>query len=165
MRTDLTAERLHELLDYDPLTGIFIWTTTRSGMAVRGSIAGTVGRQGHRRIAIDDVRYMAHRLAWLYVHGTWPPSDLDHENQDPDDNRIDNLRPATSTENRENVTPAQRNNRVSRVRNVYPARDKWKVMIMSGGVSNYFGIYPTIAEAEAVALAEKSRLHTFWSPS
>jgi hypothetical protein len=94
----VTRERVMELLDYDPETGAFRWKVGRRGTRV-GDVAGTRHIQGYRLISIGRRNYLAHRLAWLIVHGAWPATSLDHANGHPDDNRIINLRPATRAEN------------------------------------------------------------------
>ena len=48
---------------------------------------------------VDRVVYRAHHLAWFYVHGFFPFSDMDHVNGNPSDNRIKNLRLATRSQN------------------------------------------------------------------
>jgi hypothetical protein len=105
MKETLTAERLRELLHYDPDTGDFTWRTARKRIPA-GAIAGTVER-GFRRITIGGgrhgPRYSAHRLAWLYMTGAWPNGYLDHINRDPDDNRFANLRLATNSQNQANT--------------------------------------------------------------
>ena len=90
----LTQARLKKLLSYNTDTGEFRWRVTRRGAARAGSVAGCVRHDGYVRIAIDGKRYLAHRLAWLYVHGELVP-ELDHANGVRSDNRLDNLRPAT----------------------------------------------------------------------
>ena len=89
-----SVERLHELLDYDPDTGVFRWKVRR-GSTVAGAIAGRTNGSGHRQIAIDGVRYQAHRLAWKIATGNDPVDTIDHRNRNPDDNRFANLREAT----------------------------------------------------------------------
>ena len=42
------------------------------------------------------------RLAWLLVHGRWPMNDLDHIDNDGCNNKMGNLREATSAENHQN---------------------------------------------------------------
>jgi hypothetical protein len=94
----LTQERLKELLTYNPDTGEFRWSITpRSGVRA-GAVAGNHG-DGCWRIRIDRVAYKAHRLAWLYVHGRWPGSEIDHVNGNPIDNRLCNLREAAHDQN------------------------------------------------------------------
>ena len=100
--TVLTAERLRELLNYDPLTGVFSWRVNGRGRSGVGTVAGG---SNHKRIAIDKKEYFVHRLAWLYVHGCWPTEDIDHINGDPSDNRIANLREANSVSERHVCPP------------------------------------------------------------
>jgi hypothetical protein len=94
----LTVERLRELLTYDPETGELRWRVTRR-RAAKGSLAGTLNRNGYRNIEVEQRCYKAHRLAWLYVTGEWPKETIDHINCKRDDNRWANLRQATTAEN------------------------------------------------------------------
>lgn len=106
----LTAARLREVLDYNPKTGVFRWKVDRNGgQFPAGSVAGGIDELGYRRIKIDGKRYKAHRLAWLYMTGDWPPNDIDHKNRQPGDNRWKNLRSATESQNLAN-RPKPRNN-------------------------------------------------------
>ena len=97
----LTHKRLLELLDYDQSTGVFVWRQNISNIRA-GTIAGNISHE-YRGIRIDTRRYFAHRLAWFYVYGSWPPGRLDHASRLKDDNRISNLRVATPSQNATNV--------------------------------------------------------------
>ena len=92
----LEALRLRELLSYDPDTGLFRWSKNK-GSKDAGELAGCVSPKGYILIGIDGCLYLAHRLAWLYVHGEFPEKDIDHRDQDKSNNRICNLRLATSS--------------------------------------------------------------------
>lgn len=105
----LTAERLRELLSYDPLTGIFTNRTRRSPTAPAGAVAGCDNGNGYIKIDIDGVAHHAHRLAWLYVHRVFPEGRLDHRDLNRSNNRIANLRPATPQQNTAN-SPVRTNN-------------------------------------------------------
>lgn len=98
----LTAGRLREALWYDPNTGLFRWRIDRRKVRA-GTIAGSLCN-GYVRIGIDGRWYAAHRLAWLYVHGEWPSSEIDHRNTDRADNRLENLRPATRQQQSANAS-------------------------------------------------------------
>ena len=63
-RRSITAERLKQVLSYDPDTGIFRWLVG-GRRRIKGAVAGTV-RYGYRRIMVDGSKYSAHRLAWLF---------------------------------------------------------------------------------------------------
>ena len=97
----MKSERLKELLEYDPETGVFIWKTRRGGLKA-GSVAGTKHANGYVRIKCDGKSYMAHRLAWLYVHGQFPEKQIDHINGLREDNRLSNLRCVSRSENQRN---------------------------------------------------------------
>ena len=92
----LTQDGLRQLLNYDPDMGAFTWRQGR-GPVRAGGVAGCLTRKGYRRIQIDGQNYMAHRLAWLYMYGSWPPEQIDHINEIKSDNRLDNLRLANQT--------------------------------------------------------------------
>jgi hypothetical protein len=97
----LTAERLRELLDYNPETGVFTWRINRRGARglKAGARAGNVRPDGYRCIRIDGTSHLAHRLAFLWVTGELPLTGVDHKNRTPGDDRFLNLRPANQSEN------------------------------------------------------------------
>lgn len=108
MLADLTAERLREVLSYDPESGIFRWKKSRRNVNT-GKVAGTPCSGGYISIGVDQKYYKAHRLAWLYVHGVWPAELIDHINGDTSNNRISNLREATFSQNLVNRGPNTKN--------------------------------------------------------
>lgn len=78
-KANLTAARLRELLEYDSATGAFHWKVNRGQKARIGSVAGWTDPFGHVHIHVDGRRFLAHRLAWLHVHGEWPKLNIDHK--------------------------------------------------------------------------------------
>jgi hypothetical protein len=91
----ITQQRLKEVLQYDPETGIFIWLISPSQKIKVGSKAGTNRATGYRQIMVDGNLYLSHRLAWFYMTGEWPTRFIDHINGVRNDNRFSNLREAT----------------------------------------------------------------------
>lgn len=90
--TSLTAERLRQVLHYDPETGVFTWKVKTCRKVVPGVVAGRVNNQGQRYIGVLGHSHTAQCLAWLYTHGEWPKEPVVHVNYRSDDNRIVNLR-------------------------------------------------------------------------
>ena len=162
----LTADRLHEVLDYDAERGEFRWrestTTTGRRRSRSGRRAGWVEPSGYVRITIDGQAYLAHRLAWLYVKGSWPTGELDHRNGDPGDFRIANLREATRSENMQNLHGAHRDSRTGRLGVHYKRRcGLFAASIMVDGVTRHLGYFRTAEAAETEYLKAKTTLHPF----
>lgn len=146
--TELTANALREAMSYDPATGNFTWITRRQGTWV-GRPAGRPGKNGgYGTIMLRGKLYLAHRLAWLYVHGEWPPHLIDHINGNRGDNRICNLRPATSSQNA--INKKLRSDNVSGSRGVYWKRNerKWIAQIGVQGKRIHLGSFEDQQKAE-----------------
>ena len=156
----MNAERLRELLDYDPETGVFRWKTPIRGMRVRvGQIAGYIHLRGYRDIYIGKRKYQAHRLVWLYLYGRWPTDQIDHINGVKDDNRRENLREATNIENTQNARHARRNNKTKMLGVIATPWKSFKAEIKVNGKNNYLGTFATAEEAHAAYLSAKRLLH------
>ena len=89
MNSNLTIERLKQVLSYDGLTGELRWAVNTANTG-EGQLAGRVSSNGHRYIGVDGESHTAQRLAWFWVHGVWPRR-LKFENGDTSDCRIENL--------------------------------------------------------------------------
>lgn len=153
---------LRSLLDYDPLTGLFIWKVDRGNFKA-GQRAGCTCR-GYVKIMIRKKSYEAHRLAWFYVHGVWPKLWLDHINRNPSDNRIANLREADPRLNTQNQALVNERNRTG-LAGVAPRDNGTFRARMKGpdGRVMYFGTHKTAEAAHAAYVAAKARLHA-WAP-
>jgi len=97
----IASERLRELLDYDPETGIFTWRAFGQGYRHHGTAGHVHEKTGYRYIKLDQKNYPAHALAFLWMTGERPP-EVDHINLNRDDNRWSNLRAASRTQNTQN---------------------------------------------------------------
>lgn len=156
----ITQSRLKEVLLYNPDTGFFTWIK-RTGNRAAGSLAGTPRANEYIQIRVDKKIYLAHRLAWLYVHGVFPPDQLDHINRIRTDNRISNLRLATQAENKQNFSKSRRNK--SGIIGVSWCKQsrKWHARICINGRKTDLGRYDSIEKAAAARAEAKARYHTF----
>lgn len=109
MKKELTQERIRQVLDYNPETGVFTWKVVASNRRPVGSVAGTSNWKGYTIITVDKVRVPAHRLAFLYMMGEMPKGQVDHKNGVKGDNSWGNLREASPSQNRYNAGPQANN--------------------------------------------------------
>lgn len=151
-RYSIPLDVVRNLLSYDPEEGIFRWRTTGKGRRMDGTV-GEVTGNGYLRVTIRGKKYLAHRLAWFYVHGEWPNGDVDHANLDKMDNRIDNLRIATPAQNMANTRTFSHNKsgfKGVRLRTDHHKRRKpYEATIYVAGKPKYLGTYATPEEAHA----------------
>jgi hypothetical protein len=99
----LTFERLNELLFIDAEKGLFVWKSNTGGRGKKDKEAGTLMSNGYVKIGIDGKEYLAHRIMWLFVHGEYPKTNIDHKDRCRSNNCISNLRLATPKQNAENM--------------------------------------------------------------
>ncbi len=165
IKDELTAERLRELLDYNQHTGEFVWRVSCRGTKA-GDIAGSSGNEGRRHITIGYARFKAHRLAWLYVHGVWPKGLIDHINGTPSDNRIDNLREATVSENQCNQKVAHSHNKTGLLGAHWREdKNKYRSRISIDGREVFLGYFDTAEDAHKAYVCAKNTLHPFSASS
>ena len=160
----LSQDRLHDVLIYDPISGVFTYRISRlhGRCAVRaGDRAGKENPKSHYRyINIDGYAYLEHRLAVFYMSGKWPENEVDHEDGQRNANHWTNLRDATGTQNKQNASHPVG---ASGLRGARLRWDKkrWISAIKVDGKSVHLGAFDTAAEAHAAYLAAKARLHPF----
>lgn len=160
--SSLTQDRLRELLRYDPATGIFEWRQSGKGRKMHKP-AGCKSAVGYTVIRVDGELFQAHRLAWFYIRGWWPPVDVDHKNGVGTDNSFDNLRDATSGQNKQNIRKAGGNNKHSGLLGVtwHGQMSKWWARVQLKGVVHSAGLYDTPEQAHQAYLRKKRELHEF----
>lgn len=148
-RDQLTYERAHEVLTYDPATGELRWKIARPGRRA-GTVAGTLTPIGYVRVEIDYVIYPAHRVIWLMETGAWPSELIDHKNGIRNDNRWRNLREATYSENARHRRRAKNNRSGVPGVSWSTRRRKWAADIWINGRNRHLGHFECIADAAAV---------------
>lgn len=147
METGTLKEVVMGALSYDPDTGNFTWRKTMNGRIKAGNSAGTLDRDGYRRIRLDGKAYYAHRLAWLAHYGELPDVQIDHINRDPDDNRIANLRLATAQQNAFNQAISANNTSGFKGVDFVTRENRWRARCRIDGRLIHLGTFATKEEA------------------
>lgn len=159
-KCDLTIEKLVNMLDYNPDTGILSWKVDHRKYK-HGSIAGSSTPQGYLRIAICGKYYCAHRLAFAIIYGYFPLYQIDHINGVTGDNRLCNLRQATPLENGQNLKVFKSNKSGFTGVSWATSNRKWVAFIGYKHKRINLGYFDIAKDAYIAYLEAKKRLHTF----
>ncbi len=144
----VTQDELKALFDYDAEHGWLIHKTNRPGTTngSKGKKAGSSQSNGYEMMMINRRRYYMHQLVWLW-HYNEVPHKLDHINGDRADNRVENLRPATDSQNGWNRKVHTNNSSgytgVTKVKD----RNKWVANVTHHGETFYLGRFDSPEEA------------------
>lgn len=160
-RNDVSAEYVRSLIHYDPEAGVFTWKPRPKSRGWKEYFAGRPAGSAAPWalvISLNSRKYLAHRLAWVYMTGKWPVALVDHKDGNPLNNRWDNLRQASQSQNLSN-RPQQRNN-TSGYKGViwHGIGKKWMPRIDAGGKSVYLGLFDDILDAHN-AYCEAAKEH------
>lgn len=151
-----TQEQLKALFDYDPISGWLFWEYNPDRPAnwnsrFAGKAAGS-NRHSYISVGISNTKYYAHRLIWKWLYG-YDPIDIDHVNGDTLDNRPDNLREATFSQNLGNANFGE-------FRGVEKHGAKYRARVWSQGLRRELGSYATLEEA---LVAYKAGADKIWA--
>ncbi len=160
----ISAEYVRNILDYNPDTGIFIWkyrtdVSNRWNTKYVGKRAGWKDSKGAYVLTINDKYYKAHRIAWLYMTGEWPKEEIDHRDLNGMNNKWENLREATHSQNQFNKR-AQSNNK-SGYKGVHwdKYKEKWVAAIGINNKSIYLGRFRSKEDAYMAYCDAANKLH------
>jgi hypothetical protein len=153
---ELAQDVVKDLFDYKD--GSLVWKVSPSRSVKIGAIAGTTGYDGRQRIGINGSLYLAHRIIFLWHHG-YLPKVIDHIDNDSSNNRIENLRECSKSQNQWN-SKARRNNK-SGFKNVYfdKEKNKWRVLVECKRKKYYGGYFSNIDDAVKAASELRNSLH------
>lgn len=137
-------KKLNTLYVYDSQTGVLLSKRTNKPIS-------NVDK-GYLRVKFAGVFHYVHRIAYFMGTGDDPGQDIiDHEDQNPLNNRLSNLRRATRQLNRENSKLNADNS--SGFRGVYKKKGRYQAQLRRDGKFVYLGSFATAEEAaEAIQL-------------
>lgn len=152
----ISQERLRELLDYNPDTGILTRKVRTSNRIMIGDPLGSLRPDGYLQATVGGKLELVHRIVFMFLFG-YLPDEVDHINGVHTDNRALNLRAATKTTNQHNRRV--RKDSASGVKNVQFNKDAqaWRVRIRDGNKRHFIGDFKDLDEAclAATVAAEK----------
>lgn len=170
-----SAEYLRQLLGYNPQTGVLIWKHRLIDMffghvqsaahqcnnwnaKYAGRVAGSVSKNGYITIRIDGVNKNAHRVIWKLIHGKDADGKIDHIDGVKSNNKLNNLRLATHSQNLMN-RPKQINNTSGEKGVTYLKKyNKYKAQIHINKKNTYIGLFDNLEDA-ANAYHEAAKYH------
>ena len=156
--TALTIGRLKQVIVYDPMSGECTWLMSANGRVKVGARAGSVLNGLYRRVQIDGVGYLEHRLIWFYMTGEWPQPEVDHWDTDGLNNKWPNLREATTQQNGFNKGPNAANTTGYKgVTKRYGG--KFRAQGTFNGKAWFTKDFVTAEQAAAAYVAKSSELH------
>jgi hypothetical protein len=136
-------------MHYDHTSGVF----TRDGR-----VAGTVGANGYAYVRFEGKPHLAHRVAWLLVHGQMPSGHIDHIDGNPLNNAIANLRDVdrfTNMQNRRNPRKGSTTGLIGAT----PCKGRFRASIMVAGKQRHIGVFDTAQQAHEAYIQFKREKH------
>ena len=154
---EITQELVKELFDYHE-DGYLVWKKKRQGIHV-GQLAGNVDPTiGYQRVKINGVRHFTHRLIFAYHHG-YMPRNIDHADRNKINNRIANLREASTAQNAWNASVPKTNTSGFKGVSWHKHQNKWIASIRLFGKLKYLGYFKTAEEAHEAYKKAAMELH------
>ncbi len=152
----ITQEEVKELFVYKD--GKLYRKVRKANCVHVGDCAGSISNNNYFSIQIDKTLYLTHGVVFLYHHG-YLPTFIDHVNCNKLDNRVENLRPSTSSENARNI-PKRSIITSSKFKGVSwnKRKQQWVVSIMTHGIRKFIGYY-IIEEDAARAYDQFAKEH------
>lgn len=154
-----SSEILHSLFTYEPDTGLLRWKINRAQMKI-GDVAGAQrGEGGYVQVSVNRKLYRAHLIIWKMVTGKEPTNQIDHWDTVKNNNRWENLREATKSQNSANRGLMATNTSGAKCVFWYKAYQKWAVQIWKDGKAHFGGYHEEFEAATARSESMQKELY------
>lgn len=152
----LTQKKVRKLFDYQD--GQLIRLVRVANCTKIGDVIGYKDPKGYSRVHIEGKVYLVHRLIFLWHHG-YIPKEIDHLDRDPSNNKIENLRPCTRSQNKQNTK--LRLDNTSGIKGVTWRKDadKWQAELSVDGRRIRLGFFDDLSIAETAIRAARIKHH------
>lgn len=124
----------------------------------KGDRAGGVNCTGYMIVRIDGKRFLTHRVIFLLING-YLPEFIDHADGNQLNNKVENLRPCTKSQNNQNRKINQ--NSKSGIKGVCWMKDrrKWSARVSTKLKRVHLGFFDTLGEAKKAIECHRKEVH------
>lgn len=152
----LTQDQANAMFEYR--NGDLFWKIKASRKVRIGEKVGSPNDGGYMRTTINYKPYRLHRVIFLMHHG-YMPENIDHIDGNPSNNKIENLREATKSQNGMNV--GIKKNNTSGVKGVcwHKGSSTWRAIVAVNGKQITLGYYKDLERAKESVLAARAVHH------
>jgi len=162
---------LKECFFYDEFSGALTWKVRPlhhfkniHGMNTfnskfSGRIAGSVMEKGYLTVSVSGNRFLVHRVVWKLVTGIEPPKHIDHRDLNKANNKFQNLRQATKSQNGFNRNPSVSNSTGFKGVSWDSSREKFYSSIFANGKTVSLGRHTTAEQAYAAYCKAAKEIH------
>ena len=147
------------LFYYDSESGRLLWRKGNGRNVKPWQEAKAINGRGYYTVKVRGKSYLAHRIAWLYVYGTFPPGDIDHKNRNRSDNRICNLREVSRSDNCQNISLPSHNKSGHLGVSWIDSHNAWTVYVKVNKKNKWLGYYKNLVDAVAARKAGESKYY------
>lgn len=155
-----TKEEIEALLSYDRSSGLFVWNIDMSQRVKKNSVAGGINGEGYIQITVKGKVLQAHRLAWIICNGSEPIGQIDHINRIKNDNRIENLRDVSRSENKQNTLLNSANTSGFKGVSFKSELNKWYAQICLNKKKIHIGYFVNKEDAAKAYISAAQKFHT-----
>lgn len=143
--TKLTQDLVRSLFNYKD--GNLYWKQYKQSNAKINDKAGSLHHSGYYQISVNNKTYLTHRLIFLY-HYNYLPKYIDHIDGNPSNNKIENLREITLSQNNMNQK-VQKRDKSSQYKGVSynKLRNKWASYIKINNKQIHLGYFKSEIDA------------------
>ncbi len=160
---EYTYEQIAARVRYDPASGRCYRVKKTCHGEAGSEIVGTINSVGYRVLNLFNRPMLVHRIAYMLQTGSWPEIEIDHINRVKTDNRWQNLRAASGSQNMAN-TPGRPYRTLPKGVST-AGKSTYKAMISVGNRVRYLGCFNTVESARAAYLSAQAAIYgEFGSP-
>ena len=156
----ITQADVLEFFQYED--GKLFWKKRSANRTVVGSQISFVENTGYIRVRFKGKHYGIHQIIFLMHYG-YIPEHVDHVDGEKLNNKIENLRAATKSENA--LNKKVRCDSASGIKNVhwYEPLKKWRVAVSINKKRKHIGYFDDLELAELVSIEAREKFHGAFS--